>query len=318
MSRTPPQEIFPEFYGNDHVQALGQSPRWTVSDKEKCPIDMKELMATGKLQGAWRNTQECLVTLDELAGFMPGATNTAFRLQSQTDGYLVLDIEPTCPPETTAMLMGLPSLWTEYSMSGKGYHLLLPMPSNFWDYPIATVKTALRGPGNHYEILLDHWITFTREPVLTRFRDAVPLDWPEFYASLAREAVESPTAHLDIGDLKPLIEHEAEIVAHMIAYGPGKKSLVDFGNDHSAYEFSVMGRLRHAMSRMLAQLMAAYDGLDYTWEQQVWLVYEAALETFPHRPKHDELRSGMPLLFDRAKWVIGRQAADQAREGEPR
>ena len=161
-----PDALFPEFYTNASVQMLAGHSRWTVSDKDKTPINTRELMTTGRIWGAHEISDDCLVTLEELKGFLPNATNNAFYLKAQIDGLLVLDIEKTCPPEIAAKLLGISdTLYSELSMSGKGYHLLLPLPSNFWDFPIATGKKVLKEEHGYYEILLDHWVTFTRNEV---------------------------------------------------------------------------------------------------------------------------------------------------------
>lgn len=313
-----PDALFPAFYTNPSVQMLAGHSRWTVSDKDKTPINTRELMTTGRIWGAHEISDSCLVTLPELKGFLPNATNNAFYLKAQTDGLLVLDIEKTCPPEIAAQLLGISeTLYSELSMSGRGYHLLLPLPSNFWDFPIATGKKVLKEEHGYYEILLDHWVTFTRNEIpADRYvcdADGVMPDaplWEELYAELAKLAVEAPTADLDIALDKPEIPREEQILELMTRY-PHERELQKFHGDHSRWEFSILGVL---YNRLSAILPAVKDVVEHPYDEsdQTWLLYLAAEKMIPHRDKHDEERNGMPLLMNAAVSLIARRAATKA------
>lgn len=310
-----PDALFPDFYTNPAVQLLAGHSRWSVSDNEKMPIDMRELMSTGRLWGAREISETCLVTLDELKAVLPNAANNAFYLQAQTDGLLVLDIEKTCPPEIAAELLGMSeTLYSELSMSGRGYHLLMPLPANFWDYPLATGKRVLREEHGWYEILLDHWVTFTRTDVLAeRFlgpdEDVLPVapEWAELYASLAEKAVETPTVELDINAEKPEIPREAQIV-DLMTRQPHKRDLATFHGDYSRWEFSILGVL---YNRLSAILVAIKDVVDHPYDEndQAWLVFTAAQQVIPPRTKHDEYRNEMPLLMNATVSLIARRSA---------
>lgn len=311
------QMLFPDFYANDAVRLLAERSRWSVSDSDKMPIDMRELMGTGRLRGAWDISDSCLMTLEELTESLPNATNNAFYLQAQTDGLLVLDIEKTCPPEVAAELLGMSeALYSELSMSGRGYHLVLPLPPNFWDYPLATSKKVLKEEHGWYEILLDHWVTFTRNEVpAERYvgpdEDSLPETpaWEDLYASLARLAVEAPTLELDINAEKPDIPNESEIV-DLMTRQPHKRELEIFHNDYSRWEFSILGVL---YNRLAAILVAVKDVVEHPYDEndQAWLVFTAAQKVIPHRSKHDEYRNGMPLLLNATVSLISRRAAGQ-------
>ncbi|MFP3802932.1 hypothetical protein, partial [Paraburkholderia sp. SIMBA_027] len=81
-------------------------------------------------------------------------------------------------------------------MSGRGYHLVIPVPTNLHDFPVAVGKRVLREEHGWYELLFEHWVTFTRRPVpadvLAR-AESTP-DTPRFaavedvYAALAAKA----------------------------------------------------------------------------------------------------------------------------------
>ncbi|KIA72700.1 hypothetical protein ANMWB30_24680 [Arthrobacter sp. MWB30] len=309
--------LFPSFYANSGVQLLADHPRWTVSDSEKMPIDMRHLLTTGLVRGAFEISDSCLVTLSELNAGLPNAANNAFYLQAQSDGLLILDIEKTCPPDIAAELLAMPeTLYSELSMSGHGYHLLLPLPPNFWDYPIATGKKVLREEHGHYEILLEHWTTFTRLDVpADRYfppgDDVLPQApaWADLYASLAAKAVETPSVELDITTDKPEIPRETQIIELMTRM-PHAKKLEKFHNDYSRWEYSILGVLYNRLKAILVAVREVAPDHPFGESDQVWLLYIAAQKVIPHRSKHDEFRNGMPLLMNAAASLVAQRMAE--------
>lgn len=313
MSHTDPYSAFPEFYGNPIISAIADIPRWTVSDNEKVPINMRELMKTGRIWGAHEISDECLVTLDDMSSTLPEAANNAFYLRAQTDGFLVLDIEKTCPPEVARELLKIPALYAERSMSGKGYHLILPLPANFWEYPIATGKRVLKEEHGWYEILLDHWITFTRVALPSDQLPPQNFDpgaWEALYGSLAKEAVEAPTAEFELSVERPQVPRIGQIL-ELMTRRPMEKSLDDFHGDYSRFEFSTLGVLYNRLSPILVAMEDAEPDADYDESVRAWLIYEAATQILPHREKHDEARNGLPLLLNAAMALVSRRLGDK-------
>lgn len=309
-----PRDVFPVFYANPAVQDLAHAERWTVSarlpgrETRKAPINARALLEQGRISGAYRTDEECLVALDRLTEEIPDAANTAFYLNAQVDGYAVLDIEPSCPPEISAELLKIPSLYAEESMSGRGYHLLLPLPANFWNFPIATSKKVLKEKHGYYEILLEHWVTFTRRDIVTPTPQ--PGAWEALYEQLASQAVATASAELDVSLDKPEIVREGQILSVMTAK-PLEKSVEDFHGDHSRFEFSTMGTLYNKLRLVLLAVQDAEPNAIYGETEQSWLLYEAARALLPHRDKHDEERNGMPLLLNTAVSLIARRLADE-------
>ena len=316
--------MFPGFYDNPVVALLADAKRWTISDKDKRPIDFPALFGENtddgqsKIRGALHTDERCLVSLHELTSRLPDAANHAFYLQAQTDGVVILDIEPSCPPAIRDMLLELPALYAEYSMSGRGYHLVLPLPSNFYDYPVALEKKVLQDTSKHFEVLLTHWITFTRKTIpYTSWDASMPNSprWDWVYGMLASNAKPSSREHLDISDQKPNIPHEEEILSYLNTT-PINKTLDDFNHDHSRYEFSVLGTIYNHLIQVLHHLTLTGvidDPEDYDEEMRIWLMYQAATNIIEHRPKHDEIRSGMPLLFDRAVFIYAGRTSEEAK-----
>lgn len=248
------------------------------------------------------------------------AANTAFYLRAPSDGLLVIDIEKSCPEEIALQLLGLPGiLYTELSMSGRGYHLIAPLPLNFSDHQAAAGARVLREEHGWYEILLDHWVTFTRRPVPRDVlaRAQAPEDGPfssvdDLYAELATNARHASASAREIytADEPPEIPGGSHIITQTLAHSRHRlKSLDDFGGDCSRYEFSALGTLyRQMLSPMVALISTGHS---FSASDQAWLLYQAALQVIPPRPKHNERRNGRAFLLDRAAAMIAQQRSDK-------
>lgn len=355
-----PRSHFPRFYDNPIVQSLGEEERWTISgmlgdpdedegraggrrSKGKAPIDVQELLRNGRVRGAWEISDSCLISLGTLAERLPTASNCAFYLRAQEDGYAMLDVEPGCPPQIAERLLEIPGIvYEETSMSGRGFHLLVPLPENFHEHEVASRKRVLRERHGWYEILLDHWATFTRQEISAERRHEVATEEPELeaeerqamarlltsdalttvealYADLAAHA--RPSASAGAGSLgvpidAPEIAFETDIVTGMLQDAqPRLKTPADFDNDLSRWEFSVLGTLHRAMESHLTMFRSM--GETYGPTEIAWLLYRGAEQTLPVRAKHGEIRNGRPFLLDRAAALVGeRIAAEQARQQE--
>lgn len=338
MMPADPGAWFPQFYWNPAIRALADASRWTISGQigdddpdvpgkpptRKAPIDIRHLLDFGRVRGAWAFDERCLVTLDELTQAVPDAANNAFYLQALTDGLLILDIEPDCPPEISADLLRLPgTLYSELSMSGNGFHLLAPLPQNFHDFPIAATKRVLREENGWYELLLDHWTTFTRQPVPDRViapagpgtRPAAFASFEDLYAELAvkaRESAAGSASDIDTDENMPEIPYAQEIVEQTVATARHQlRAPEDFDHDLSRWEFSVLASLHGWMRTQLRAYNAL--GLEYSARDVAWLLYRAALEIVPSRPKHNQRRNGRPFLLDRAAALVAdREASAQS------
>lgn len=333
MTHQHPSVLFPDFSSNRDIRLLGRSPRWTISANlgnqddsgRKAPIDIRHLMRgctdacrhTGILRGAFALDDTCLMTLDELNTAVPNAANNAFYLRADTDGLVVVDIEPGCPGAVASDLLRLPGvLYSEMSMSGRGFHLLLAPPTNLHEHPVAATKRVLRHPEGWYEILFDHWVTFTRKPVTEAIRNHVDslerapslTSLDEVYDLLAREAAKTASASATTIDTSsPLDEDPAarELIENLLVAAHGQyKDLSDFSEDHSRWEFSVLGILHARLAHLL--------GTSRRWStgDRAWVLFKAAQHVIPHRPKHDQLRNGRPFLLDRAAALVAERVAD--------
>ena len=226
---------------------------------------------------------------------------------------MVIDVEKECPPEIASALLRLPEIeYRETSMSGLGFHLLLPLPDTFFSGPHAeSVANALvlREKHGWYEILLEHWVTFTRHPVppdspalLTE-----PSNEPQFasaaalldhLASLRKASTSSAASTIQVQLVLPEIPGLDDVVTQaLVNFQP--KTLSAFDNDLSRWEFSTLSLLNSRLGHALQS--ATYEhNHNYTDEERAWLLYRAAQHVIPHRDKHDQSRNGRPFLLDRA------------------
>jgi len=315
---------FPDFYTNTAIQALSHESRWTISSTKpietvngktgekyvlpaKSPLDVRELSRHDNIRGAFSNDETCLMTLDELnSSFMGAAANNAFYLNAQIDEVLVLDIEPSCPPEIRDLLLSLPALYRETSMSGHGYHMIMPMPDNFWDYPVAASKRKLQHDQKWYEIMIEHWITFTRNVDHVPHPappGSDPLTWEQVYEDLAQEAVESARAEFVLDEERPELPM-AEVIYKVMTDGPKyNKTLADFHDDYSRWEYGHFGFLCNRLEELLSTRMLSRA---HPWSEsdRAWLLYEAAQRILPPRDKHVEMRTGLPYLLYVANGLV--------------
>lgn len=317
-----PQTLFPNFYNNMAVKVIAEVSRWTVSGRldegsnGKAPIDMRHLLDMGRVRGAWARDEQCLVTLDELTSRLPDAANAAYYLRAPLDGLMVIDIEPECPAEVSAQLLQLPeTIYAEVSMSGRGYHLMVPLPRNFVDHPKAMYKKVLRHEKGWYEILLEHWCTFTRNPISKtdaaleatgRTPEEPYTSTASLYESLAASARSSSAHSTEIQTPvdPPSIVGSDEIVSETLDGADSRlKTLEDFDNDTSRWEFSILGTLLNEMRRHLV-VIGYLKSTRYSDSDIAWLLYLAAVEVLPPRNKHRERRNGRPFLLDRAAAMV--------------
>lgn len=329
MPEIDPRALFPDFYANSAIATLAPAARWTISGSladdpddpddpragRKAPIDIRQLLdghdiAGKRLRGAWARDEQCLITLADLTQRIPNAANAAFYLQAATDGLIIIDVEPSCPPEIAANLINLPGLlYTEVSMSGRGYHLIAALPRSFHNHPMAAGKRVLRHAQGWYEILLDHWVTFTRQPIETwpapNSQGVASVD--ELYTELA--AVATAVSNASGADVRtaaepPEIPHGRQIVLQTVNASLDKlKEPAEFDYDNSRWEYSVLATLYIRMDTPMG-LYSSFDGSVYSDSDQAWLLYLASLEVLPHRRKHNEMRNRRPYLLDRAASII--------------
>lgn len=301
--------MYEEFYNNPIIQKLAQEKRWTISDNNKVPIDMTDLLLSNgrAIHGALTKKEghNPFVDLNTLMYYLPNAKNNAFSLDAKTDGVMVLDIEPKCPKAIADKLLQLPAYYGEFSMSGKGYHLILPVPKEYEE--VYSCSVAVKEEHGYYEFLCNHCVTFTRNIIPAgyvpnigqgSYQDYVDL-WCELASkvdlnkkdiSLDVLSEEEETKWTDY--IQKILQSEAK------AY---KKEPSDFEDDMSRYEHGYTGHVYYVLLNVLKSLKVFY-----TKSEMIWEVYRATSELIPYRDKHDTIHDGMPWLLYQSAVIVNK------------
>ena len=99
---------FGEFYSHPFIQSIQKYKRWSVSDKDKRPIDIVDYISFRKINGAQTTDEHSLVDLATLCEAIPTASNNAYFMDVMVDDFMILDIEPECPQDIKDEMLKLP------------------------------------------------------------------------------------------------------------------------------------------------------------------------------------------------------------------
>ena len=291
---------FPDFYANPFIQSIAKNKKWTVSTPDKVPIDMVRLKYENEIYGAFLPNDLCLTTLENVVNEIPTANNNAYYFDYLEDNAIVLDVEPKCPEAIKQQFMQMNYIYGETSMSGKGIHLIFNIPKCIEKYPIAQQKIALKEKHGYYEILLCHYVTFTRN-MLPPATGHDTID--NVFETLCRQQKESNRKATDVEIDKPEIPKEERLLQTLSHLNYSKKP-EDFYDDMSKYEYGLTGFFYNKLKRQIA--LPHYLTHTYTDNEKAWLLYQITSEKLPHRAKHDETRDGLPWLLYLAEEIIAK------------
>ncbi len=338
-----PKVIWPTFYKNETIQELGKNCHWSISTNDKMPIDVPHLIATGMVRGAAirQGFDEVCVDLDTLVSAIPRAANHAYHLNAIVDRVIIVDIEKTCPKEVALALLGMlpDALYSETSMSGKGYHLVMPLPEDFNQWPDATVRPVLKHPKGWFELLQRHWVTFTRNPIpddiVAESREAVHADWNTLWASLATQTPAPATVNgfditeedllpEDYSDEDAEVEDQiTEVVTESMQWLEEEGRLPDrenYGGDWSRYEFGRIAIIVQKVFKNILYRIIAEKGADYVRREghggvhpgtAIRISTRVAREVLDHRDKHEQERDGMNFIMWRVTQNLELQDLDE-------
>lgn len=309
---------FPDFYKHPFIQSIADNPRWSVSDKNKCPIDMIELIENNRINGAnpYDNDYNPCISLPDLIDFLPDASNHAYFLDAIAEKWVVMDIEPTCPDEIKQKLLNTKYLYGEISMSGKGYHLIFPLPACAINYSVAMGKPAMKEEHGYYEILISHWVTFTRNMIAPASDTADPESFDVVFEELAKQQKEVKHKEFELSETDiekiPYFEKIVEILIRQPFY----KTESDYDHDLSKYEYSYLAFLYTKMQMLIKA--APLKSHTYTDSECAWLLYTLAKDRIPYREKHETYRQGLPWLLYLSKTIIEtyEPAPEKRKKGE--
>lgn len=307
-------ENFPKFYENEFIRSITNNPKWTISGRTstdqtkpgKIPLDMYALTYQHVVKGASTWAEPFLITLPELLKLYPNAANHAYHLDSYEDKVTILDIEPTCPQELKDKFLTMPYIYGEVSMSGKGYHLVFPLPEKiYYKYPVAAKKKRWIGKDNHYEFHFFHYVTFTRN-MLPPSSSETPFEpfFEEMAAKQKEPAPPIPIVTLDTDDIPG-----ANII---ISSGCGVK--IKKPEDYpsmSQYECGCASRIYRQLLPII-RMNEKQRNITYSFEERTAMVYTVLKKVVPYREKHDTQRHKMPWLLYLTSDMIAR--IDKERE----
>lgn len=286
-----------DFINNPVIRTLAAKPYWTVNIDGKKPLDILEYEKTGIIRGA--KNEYCLTDLSNLLRIVNNIpAQFVYSLNAARDGIVVLDIEKTCPDDIKQHMLELPFLYGDISMSGNGYHLVFPCPSLD---ELTYNRTAMKEDHKYYEILLNHYVTFTNNTIFPQFTaNNAPISFQTVWDNLKQKLHNTLKKNYscDITEVNLDFPQYETIKNAVIANFTNRfrKTVDDYHGDMSRYEFAIIGSVRYSLSMILEFPIFART-VNLSEIQQIAAVYDIVTQLIPHRPKHDEQRDGKPMLL---------------------
>lgn len=286
-----------DFIDNQVIRQLALKPYWTVNIDGKKPLDIAAYDTMKIIRGA--QNESCLTDLSNLFRIVNAIPQQfVYSLNAVRDGFVVLDIEKTCPDDIKDKLLDLPFLYGDISMSGKGCHLIFPCPPLD---EITVNKVAMKEEHGYYEILIHHFVTFTNFTMLPRYEAKnAPIQFQEIWDELkatqrlaTKNAIDIDIDNVDLDFPQYPILKDAIIRNFKQRF---RKRPEDYGGDMSRYEFAVIGSIRVSTNLILDVPIFARK-IQLNDQQKIMLVYKIATEMLPPREKHNETRDGKPMLL---------------------
>lgn len=303
---------YDEFQNEPFIQTIKNNYKWTISDKDKRPIDFYKLIDEGLIVGAQKRDQSTLTTLETLHTYIPNAANYAYYLDAIVDNFVILDIESTCPQDLRDKFLKMNYLYAEPSMSGKGLHLVFKLPLSIYNYPGAIARPAIQEEHKYYEILINHFVTFTGNPLPLCQNPTENFD--ELFNQMAEPYKFIQERHdVEIEQLDEKPDHPCiDIVLDKLFdlaknYKKTKNNFKDDTgrNDLNRYEFGTMVWIDGLMQTCLKRpSIACYR--PFTEDEQAYIIVQVAKEIIPYREKHNTKRNGLPWLWYLAREVMAK------------
>ena len=162
-----PQQPPHVFAQNPLISKIANDEAWSISDKNKIPINFREFMKTGIVRNASLNEQPFvkLSDIDKDPNF--DMVNRMYRLSALENRVMMIDIEPKEQDDVLLWWSRFPAHYAEVSKNG-GLHLLLEVPELFINdensYIFDTLVQIKENKEGTCEYLFNrHNITFTKK-----------------------------------------------------------------------------------------------------------------------------------------------------------
>lgn len=309
-------QLFPNFYDHPFIQRLAEIPKWSISRCDKVPIDMLAL-SKGQIKGCVPTDPYSMDTLDNTIKIMETnyqavPNNHAFLMNIDEDQCIMLDIEPTCPSSLKRKFMQIPHIYAEKSLSGKGIHIFLPVPDEYYNYPQLRKIQKMQDKNRHYEIMFDHWVTFTRNQLhITNTTDDT------FFKQIFKELAEAQVVYENEKIDFELNYNPSETISEIpgadeileIALNPNankfNKTADDYNGDLSRYIFAICAHYYKIMDRLMSASFVKEKHPDnFTPQEQTRILYEIIKDRVPKRDKNNERRNGTTWLMDQCRKCV--------------
>lgn len=307
------KELFKNFYENPFIKSIENKPYWSISDDKKMPVNMKAL-PLGKIYGASFKVPDHMTTINKTLDIIPYPKNHAYYMDIKKDDFILLDVEPNCPDEIKNEFLKTPYIYGEYSLSGKGIHLIYKKPKDYKNYPVVLNKPNVKEKNKFYEIMFSHWVTFTRNTlrVIDNSKNNNNDYFLKTFYKLCEENKNFSTAKIDFEINKNRLDeipYYKNIIDYMINVSDEyNKEPHDFYNDGrgeddlSKYEFGFTGFYYYR----LLNVLKFYENseISYTNEDKAILLYEIVKRKIKFRKKHNEKRDNLPWLLYLSKRIV--------------
>lgn len=213
---------------------LKQMPIWTLSTKDKFPVNFIETIKQNRIVGLTARNKTQTVDYYTLCNYI---LDTAIITMTIPEGYMILDVESYATDEFKQYCKTLNPIYAETSLSGKGMHLLFEYPSNYKKYPQAMNRSVIKSKDKTFEILFDHVCIFTGNEIQTTKEHTVD----ELYASVAKSVVQPKD--ITINNFEPLTEADRPVIEYLMTSGLYSKDIFkrsDGTVDTSAFDFATV------------------------------------------------------------------------------
>lgn len=303
------------FLNNKFIKTIKDNKSWSISDKNKRPISIKGLKS-GKIYGAKFSNPEDLGTVDEILSIAKGKrlSNLAYYLNSALDKFLIIDIESICKEDIKNKLLTIPHIYAEYSRSGKGIHLVCEIPDKYKFNKDFHNSKALKYEKD-FELLLNHWVTFTGNQIKIDNKNPDHKLLKDIIENLLHKDEKKRTVDENLSLFNKIedgiLDNETQIIYNLphrreiekrLELHDYMKSLNDFSQDYSRYEFGMCGFYYYRLKNILKD----YKDYEYTDKDIIYFLYYILKQKLIHREKHNEIRDNIPWLAYVAKTLIER------------
>lgn len=299
-----------QFLQNPLIKKLADYPNWAISSPNKVPMDMYNLK-NGIVSGCSPEIPYSMMTLHEINEHIQNVPNLAFYLNNDIHDVVCLDVEKTTSGPLKRKFLSTDYIYGERSLSGKGYHLWYNTPDNFYDFNNASQKIVLREEEGNYELLLNHWVTFTGNTIKLNTQSSTDITIETIYESLAKQLEEKQIfkqnytlEEINISN----IPYATEILSYLDKRlfnktpqdYPDKNNIT--GYDMSRYEFSYMCSRYSNIKWFIENKLP--NNITLSLNDICTLMYKTAQDTLEYRDKHATLRNNQPWLFYTATQAI--------------